>query len=181
MRIGERAILRCAPDFAYGERGAGSIPPNSWLDFDVELLDFDQFKDIDDGKVAKFELQRGKESAFDKPKADAKCVVSYVGKYLSDESVPHSEDYTVFSKGEKIEFVLEDDDSLCEGFHIAVKDMIRHEKSLFRIEPSVGYIFGNKELGIPPNRNIFYEIELHDFQNVCFCFCFCLFFVVWFV
>ncbi len=39
MRVGERAVLRCLPHYAYGARGSGDkIPGNSTLDFDVELL-----------------------------------------------------------------------------------------------------------------------------------------------
>jgi FKBP-type peptidyl-prolyl cis-trans isomerases 1 len=39
MRVGEVARLRCAPEFAYGERGAPPlIPPAATLTFDVELL-----------------------------------------------------------------------------------------------------------------------------------------------
>lgn len=39
MSLGERVKLTCSPDFAYGQRGFHDlIPPNSTLNFDVELL-----------------------------------------------------------------------------------------------------------------------------------------------
>ena len=40
MAVGGKAILTCPAETAYGERGAGaSVPPNSRLIFEVELLD----------------------------------------------------------------------------------------------------------------------------------------------
>ena len=39
MKVGERAILTCPHDYAYGEQGyPGVIPPKATLIFDVELL-----------------------------------------------------------------------------------------------------------------------------------------------
>jgi peptidylprolyl isomerase len=40
MKKGEKAILRCREDYAYGKSGSGKIPPNATLNFDVELIDF---------------------------------------------------------------------------------------------------------------------------------------------
>lgn len=38
MKIGGLRELTCSPDAAYGDRGAGSIPPGATLKFEVELL-----------------------------------------------------------------------------------------------------------------------------------------------
>ena len=41
LQKGQKAILTCPPDYAYGEKGRpGKIPPNSTLIFEVEVVDF---------------------------------------------------------------------------------------------------------------------------------------------
>jgi FKBP-type peptidyl-prolyl cis-trans isomerase len=41
MKRGEKATLVCSPEYAYGAQGSPpSIPPNSTLNFEVELVDF---------------------------------------------------------------------------------------------------------------------------------------------
>ena len=40
---GQKAILTCPPEYAYGQRGSGMIPANATLTFEVELIDFDRF------------------------------------------------------------------------------------------------------------------------------------------
>lgn len=39
LRVGDKAVLKFGPELGYGARGAGAIPANSTLIFDVELLD----------------------------------------------------------------------------------------------------------------------------------------------
>ncbi|MEX2013704.1 MAG: FKBP-type peptidyl-prolyl cis-trans isomerase [Parcubacteria group bacterium] len=39
MRVGGKRLLIIAPDYGYGELGVGTIPPDSTLTFEVELLD----------------------------------------------------------------------------------------------------------------------------------------------
>ena len=40
MKKGEKALLRCRSDYAYGDRGQGTIPAKATLTFDVELISF---------------------------------------------------------------------------------------------------------------------------------------------
>ena len=45
MKKGEKCLLTCKPDYAYGSRGIGPIPGNSTLEFEVELLGWEDKKD----------------------------------------------------------------------------------------------------------------------------------------
>ena len=40
MKKGEKRVVLLPPSMAYGSRGIGPIPPNSYLIFEIELLDF---------------------------------------------------------------------------------------------------------------------------------------------
>ena len=41
MKKGQKAILTCPPEYAYGSKGAGGvIPPNATLVFEIEVLEW---------------------------------------------------------------------------------------------------------------------------------------------
>ena len=72
MLKGEKSLLTCKPDFAYGEKGSSpKIPPNATLQFEVELLSW-QGDDISgDGGVVMNVLQKGSETDYYKPRDGA--------------------------------------------------------------------------------------------------------------
>lgn len=61
MLKGEKAILQCKPEYAYGASGSPpTIPPDSTLKFEVELLSWKSVKDISgDGGVIKKTMKEG--------------------------------------------------------------------------------------------------------------------------
>ena len=67
MKRGERAVLTCKPDYAYGASGSPpSIPANATLNFEVELLHWRSVSDLtgDEG-VIKTIVKEG--TGFDTP------------------------------------------------------------------------------------------------------------------
>ena len=51
MKKGEISVLKCAPDYAYGNQHVGPIPANSVLEFEVELLDWAISNGKDSGEI----------------------------------------------------------------------------------------------------------------------------------
>ena len=68
MKKGEKAILTCKSDYAYGASGnSPKIPPNATLNFEVELLYWRSVSDLtgDDGVIKKT-IKEGE--GYDSPK-----------------------------------------------------------------------------------------------------------------
>ena len=80
MKVGERAMLICTPEYAYGVDGSPpKIPPNATLEFDVELISFTNFQKVtEDGGVSKQILREGE--GYNRPNDSAKVTVKYVGR-----------------------------------------------------------------------------------------------------
>merc|ERR1711994_1047760 len=157
MKVGERSILTCREDFAYGKKGSPpNIPGDATLVFDVELLSIGN--DItDDGGVIKRIITEGE--GYKNPNETAKCLVRYTGTANGKVFTTHKDD-------DNVELDIYEDLKMPDGLSRALQSMKKGEKASFTVKPSYSYgSEGNKELNIPPNTEIIYTIELINFTN----------------
>jgi len=159
MRKGELAKLTCTAPYAYGEQGSPpKIPPNSTLVFEVELFSWEG-EDVSpdkDGGIIKSTIKEG--SGYQKPNDYASATIILSGKL--DGKVVIEESSITFNIGES------EDPKITNGVEAAVKKMTSNEKSRFTMSPKYCYgVEGNKDLGIPPNSSLVYEIELASFEK----------------
>ncbi|KAG5098806.1 hypothetical protein JHK82_048660 [Glycine max] len=166
MTRGEKAELILQHQYAFGEKGreAGSglcsIPPNSVLHVNIELVSFKPVINVTgDSKVIKKILKEG-EGAFTANEG-ANVTVSFTAML---------EDGTVFEKrgiGETLplEFIT-DEEQVITGLDRAVATMKKGERAIISIHPD--YAFGDVEVRrdiaiVPPGSNVVYDIEMMDF------------------
>ncbi|KAI8605016.1 hypothetical protein EDD21DRAFT_316941 [Dissophora ornata] len=78
MKIGELAELVCAPDYAYGESGSPpTIPGNSTLKFEVELLGFQESADSPTAKLTLAKKKKDQGNALFKSGENAPAAQAY--------------------------------------------------------------------------------------------------------
>jgi len=162
MKVGERAILTCREDFAYGKNGSPpKIPGGATLVFDIDLLSFgDNEKDVSkekDGSVMKIVVRKGE--GYQNPNDSAVCSVIYTGSCNDKVFTKHKADKEVVLN-------IDTDLKMPDGLNEALQSMNKGEKATFKVRSDKGYgAQGNKELGIGPDQDLVYTIDLISFQN----------------
>lgn len=162
MKKGEKAILTCKPEYAYGKAGSPpKIPSNATLQFEVELLSWESDNDLtNDGGILKKVLKKGQGES--KPYTGYEVTVHYVGKFLDGKIFDSSRD-----RNQPITFNVSEDESIPECFHKGVKEMKKGEILQLTVKPR--YAFGeegNAKLGVPPNTTVIYELELLEMCQI---------------
>lgn len=158
MKKGEKCVLTCAPNYAYGAAGSPpNIPPNSTLKFEVEMLGW-KGQDLSkngDGGIERFIVTKSDKKKTPNDGAFVKCHITgrHEGRVFEDRDIE-------FNLGEGEEF------DLISGVETALEKMTQGETSRLIIKPK--YAFGsqgNEQFQVPPNAVVEYTVTLNDFEK----------------
>ena len=163
---GAKATLKLKPELAYGNRAIGSIPANSTLIFEIELLSFEKKKEIKPYNFANktmiehksglkyYIIEEGKGNT---PKKGKNVTVNYTG-YLEDGSMFDSS----VERGTPFSFQL-GAGRVISGWDIGVALMKPGAKFRFIIPADLGY--GARAIGpIPANSTLIFDVELISYK-----------------
>jgi len=146
MHKGEKSILTCKPEYAYGSQAQGKIPANSTLQFEVELLNWVEEMDVSskkDGSVMKKITKQGE--GYDTPSEGSTVTVDYC---LKDGE-------TVIEEKKDAQFILGD-----EVVPVLVDELIG---SMKKHEEVRAFLKGCPEKGIAADHQVICTATLKEF------------------
>lgn len=176
MQIGEKAILRCTSEYAYGDSGSPpSIPGGATLDFVIELKDikcYEPIWDIDDASesIAKKVIKKPEEG-WETPKEEGKVVVTVTGTAgkkgpvfleLKEEEVYIPYDLEFKHKGTSNDYPYH------RGFYHCLRNCIPGGTFGFECKSTEFYTYGAtgcKTSKVGPNTDLYYTITLHSMDG----------------
>jgi len=146
MHKGEKSILTCKPEYAYGSQAQGKIPANSTLQFEVELLNWVEEMDVSskkDGSVMKKITKQGE--GYDTPSEGSTVTVDYC--LMDGETVLEEKKDAQFILGDEIVPVLVDE---------LIGSMKKHEEAR-------AFLKGCPEKGIAADHQVICTATLKEF------------------
>ncbi|MEW5304229.1 MAG: hypothetical protein WDW36_006854 [Sanguina aurantia] len=144
MKMGEKAVLICQSDYAYGAQGSPpKIPANATLHFEVELFSWESIKDLaGDGGIIKTVLSEGQDWETPKDRDEVRV-------HLSAKAQGASQPFLV-SPEEGLEFTVSEGLLGSKGLGLVVKTMKKGARAHLVLQPAYG--FSSALLGGAPSE-----------------------------
>lgn len=157
---GSKANFIIPPALGYGEKGMGSMPPNSTLYFEVELVEIVESPEPFDVKGKDtLSLESGLKyiklnSTEGKPAEAFKTVYVHYTGFLLDGNIFDSS----VERGTPFSFVL-GKGQVIPGWEQGIAKLRVGEKARLIVPSNLGY--GSRDMGvIPPNSTLIFDVEL---------------------
>lgn len=165
MKAGGYRLLVIPPDLAFGEMGANSIPPNSTLVMEVELVELrepvamtevneEDYTTSETG-LKYFDIVEGEG---DSPSEGQTVVVHYTGWLENGQQFDSSVD-----RGSPFSFVL-GEQAVIAGWDEGVASMKVGGKRQLVIPPELAYGDDGAGAVIPPGATLIFDVELLEIQ-----------------
>ena len=172
LRKGAKAIFNCPSDVAYGKRAMGPIPADATLQFDVELVDFED----EESKAKKAEekakiLEKRLGEKIDTTKFSVKIYEEGEGPTVTSGTPVKAHytgtllDGTIFDssrdRGQPLSFTV-GVGQVIKCWDDGFLQMKKGSKAIFTCPPEIAY--GSRARGkIPANATLQFDVELVDF------------------
>lgn len=171
MRTGEKAILKCSPEYGYGASGSPpTIPPNATLLFEVELIDWTRDVDISTNKdrsLMKSVLTDGVD--YENPAFESEITMSvavYVGPY--DATHPEANGAPVWLK--KDWSVQWGETELPPQLDVCLATMRKREVAAFRVRsdliPDAAAAFNIPSAEARDGADVTYVVDIRELRTV---------------
>ena len=159
MKEGEMCRLTCQPSYAYGSCGMPpKIPENCTLIFEIELhaWNYEDLSEENDSSITRECIESGIGVEHPNDGAYVKVhIEGMVNGVIFDERVV---EYNLFE---------EVNPNIPIGMDQALTHFLKKERSLITFQPRQAFgSKGNKQLGVPGNQALEYEVTLLEFEKV---------------
>lgn len=185
MKAGEIATLLIRSDYGYGADGYSDVPCDATLEYEVEMLDVDQWRPVgqrpahllpsgreeDPESLLKKDLVRVEQkSESDLVRDSAQVTINYSAwtgaEYGPDAMIFDTAEELCFELDERWPWVIDEPLRIPPGLHLCIKTMMVGERAQFRVAWRKGFGYkGSVQYGVPAESDLYYEVELVNLEN----------------